>query len=310
MKKGESEMKKKILIAGITGLIGKKLVVEFKKDYNVCGIVRDKTKAQQILSDVELFQWNDDDEKLLDLIAESSVVINLSGRSIAKGRWTDKAKSEIFNSRINSTKKLAELILKSSQKPELFLVASAVGYYGLDIHKISDENSPPSDDFLGKVCVEWEKASSLVDSAGIRRVNIRISTVLSLDGGALPLLSLPFKFFIGNYFGSGEQYFPWIHEKDLVRLFRFVIENKSFSGPINAVSPHSVTAKEFCLTLGKVLKRPCILGIPEWIVKIFLGEMGEILTKGGKVIPQKLLDAGFKFEFDDLDKALKDLFKK
>lgn len=303
-------MKKKILIAGITGLIGKKLAQNFEKEFIVTGLVRNVEKAKEKLPGFNLFQWSDDEPKLIKLVEDTDIIINLSGRSIAKGKWTKKTKKEIYDSRVLSTRKLSELILKSSKKPELFIVASAVGYYGLDINKVSDESSPPSDDFLGRVCVDWEKASEVVESAGVRRVNVRISTVLSRDGGALPIFSLPFKFFVGVYFGKGNQFFPWIHEIDLVKLFRFIIENKSIRGPINAVSPHSITMKEFCRTLGKILKRPCLLRIPDWIMKIVFGEMGELLTKGGKVIPKRALEGGFKFQFENLEEALKDIYRK
>lgn len=301
-------MKKTILISGINGLIGKKLASELKNDFEIIGLVRDIKRAKEVLPDFELFQWSPSEKYMLEAVEKSNIVINLSGRSIAKGRWTEKVKNEIYNSRILSTRKLADLILKSSKKPELFIVASAVGYYGLDINKVSDEDSEPSNDFLGKVCIDWEKESKVVDNAGVRRVNIRISTVLSRDGGALPLVALPFKFFAGTYFGSGNQFFPWIHEKDLVNLFRFIIENENVSGAINAVSPQSVTMKEFCQTLGKVLHRPCFLRIPEWKMKILFGEMSELLIKGGKVIPKKAIQLGFKFQFENLEEALKELF--
>ncbi len=303
-------MSRNILIGGISGLIGSKLAKFLTPEYKIRGLVRDVEKAKSKIPFVDFYSWNDDESLLINLIEDTDILVNLSGRSIAKGRWTEKTKREIYTSRIETTKKLVELISKSSKKPESFIVASAVGYYGFDINNILDENSPPSDDFLGKVCVDWENASSLVDQFNVRRVNVRISTVLSRDGGALPLISLPFKFFVGGYFGSGNQFFPWIHEKDLIRLFKFVIENNSISGPINAVSPQAVTMKEFCETLGKVLKRPCWIRIPEWKMKLLLGEMADLLIKGGKVIPKKALEVGFEFEFESLELALKDLFRK
>jgi len=303
-------MSRNVLIAGITGLIGNKLARLLLPEYKVRGLVRNVRSAQSKLPEVDFYSWNEDEKFLVNLIEDFDIVINLSGRSIAKGRWTEKTKREIYSSRVETTKRLAELISKASKKPESFIVASAVGYYGLDVNKISDEDSPPSNDFLGNVCVDWEKASSLVDEFNVRRVNVRISTVLSRDGGALPLISLPFKFFAGNYFGTGNQFFTWIHEKDLIRLFKYIIENKSISGPINAVSPQAITMKEFCITLGKVLKRPCWLKIPEWMMRLLLGEMAEILIKGGRVIPKKAIDSGFKFEFEELEQALRNLIGK
>lgn len=301
-------MKRKILIAGVNGLIGSKLANFLSTQFEIYGLVRNIEKSKKLSCVKDFISWENDENELVELISKMNVVINLSGSPIAKGRWTKKNKEKIYSSRINTTQRLAKLILKSENKPDLFINASAVGYYGLEKEKVSDESSPPGTDCLSKVCIDWENASALVDTAGIRRVNMRISTVLSRDGGAMPLISLPFKFFLGTYFGTGEQQLPWIHEKDLIRLFEFVIHNQNIKGPINAVSPHSVTMKELCKTLGKVLNRPCWIRVPEWKMKLLFGEMSTILINGGKVIPRKALENGFKFEFENLEDALKNLF--
>ncbi len=304
---------KSILITGINGFIGKKLTESLTHDYRIRGVVRNISRARERLSQeiserIELVEWNAKENELIRILSDTDIVINLAGKSIVKGLWTENNKKEIYESRIFTTKKLIDLILKLENKPQVFINASAVGYYGFDINKISDENSEPSNDFLGRLCVDWENASAPVEKIGIRRVLLRISTVLSKEGGALPLLALPFKFYFGMYFGTGRQYLPWIHEKDLIKLFRFIIEKENISGPVNAVSPHSVTMKEFCKTLGKVLKRPCLIRVPEWKLKLLIGEMSSILIGGGRVIPQKLIDSGFEFEYELLELALKDLF--
>lgn len=301
-------MSKKILIAGVNGLIGSKLASFLSAQFEIYGLVRNIDKAKNISCVKEFITWKSDENKLVEFISEMNVVINLSGSPIAKGRWTKKNKEKIYTSRINTTRKIVDLILKTETKPDLFINASAVGYYGLDKGKISDETTEPGNDFLSKVCIDWENASALVDSAGIRRVNIRISTVLSRDGGALPLIALPFKFFLGTYFGTGNQQLPWIHEKDLIRLFEFIIQNQNIQGPINAVSPYCVSMKEFCNTLRKVLNRPCWIRVPEWKMKLLFGEMSTILITGGKVLPKKAIEYGFKFEFENLEDALRDLF--
>ncbi len=301
-------MKRKILIAGVNGLIGSKLASFLSTQYEIYGLVRNIEKSKKLSCVKDYISWGNDENELVELISKMNVVINLSGSPIAKGRWTKKNKERIYTSRINTTRKLAELILKSENKPELFINASAVGYYGLDQGKVSDESTEPGNDFLSKVCIDWENASAVVDSAGIRRVNIRISTVLSRDGGALPLIALPFKFFLGTYFGTGNQQLPWIHEKDLIRLFEFVIKNQNIQGPINAVSPNSVSMKEFCKILGKVLNRLCWIRVPEWKMKLLFGEMSTLLIHGGKVIPKKAMEHGFKFEFENLEDALRNLF--
>lgn len=301
-------MRKKILIAGVNGLIGSKLASFLSTEFDIYGLVRNIDKSKNISCVKGFITWGSDERKLVEFFSEMNVVINLSGSPIAKSRWTKKNKEKIYTSRINTTRKIADLILKVEIKPELFINASAVGYYGLDKGKVSDESTEPGNDFLSKVCIDWENASAVVDSAAIRRVNIRISTVLSRDGGALPLLALPFKFFLGTYFGTGNQQLPWIHEKDLIRLFEFTIQNQNIQGPINAVSPNSVNMREFCKTLGKVLNRPCWILVPEWKMKLLFGEMSTILINGGKVIPRKALENGFKFEFDNLEDALRNLF--
>lgn len=301
---------KKVLITGISGLIGKELQnFLLEKNCEIFGIVRSKTKISSQVDKVKLFNWNDDENVLIEVIGQMNVIIHLAGKSIADKRWNEKVKKEIYDSRIKTTEKLTELILRSNAKPDLFLSASAVGYYGMEINKISDEDTEPGNDFLAKTCVDWEKASAHLDSKGIRRVNLRIGTVLSKHGGALPKLMTPYKFFGGAILGSGNQYFPWIHIKDLISIIYFIMKNDNISGPINAVSPHQITMREFCKTLSLVLRRPCWIRVPEWFVKLLIGEMSTLLINGGQVIPKRIQDYGFKFEFEKLEYALTDLIK-
>ncbi len=302
---------KKVLITGINGLIGTELKnYLIEKKFEVFGLVRNKEKVLVSDSSVELFEWSDDENKLIQLMKEVDVIVHLAGKSIAEGRWNEKVKTEIYESRIKTTERIATLILKSNKKHELFLSASAVGYYGMEINKISNEESEPGNDFLSKTCIDWENASSLIDTKGIRRVNLRIGTVLSTNGGALQKLLTPFKIFGGAILGSGKQYFPWIHIKDLTRMIHFIIDNNRISGPINAVSPYQVTMREFCKTLSKMLNRPCLVRVPEWLVRLIIGEMSTLLVSGGQVIPKRIIEFGFQFNFENLESALEDLLKR
>lgn len=300
----------KFLISGVNGLVGSKLSKALtEKGDTVIGLIRSASSVKTIQA-TELVEWSLTDDELIKIIETVDYVIHLAGYPVAKNRWTEKIKNQIYNSRVKTTERLAQLIVSAKNKPKAFIVASAVGYYGTEIDKVSTEKSSPGTDFLSKVAKDWEEASFPVDKANVRRVNIRISTVLSLDGGALPKMIIPFKFFAGAILGSGKQYFSWIHENDLINMFLFIINNDNIFGPINAVSPHSITMEEFSRTLAKVLHKPCFFRIPNWAMRILFGEMSEILIGGGKVIPEVALNYGFKFQFENLQAALTDLFSK
>lgn len=300
-------MPKTFLITGGTGLIGSNLVKKLNTLNHKTLILtrnlenKNNTELKKYIK-WNLFNW----ESLVEYVEEADIIIHLAGESIAAKRWTNQQKIILYNSRINSTKSLTKAIEVAKKKPELFLHASAVGYYGFDNSRECDESSEPADDFLANLCIDWENAAADVDKYNIRRVCLRIGVVLSLMGGALPKMILPYKFFVGGTIGSGNQYVPWIHIDDLTNMILFSVDN-NVSGVFNAVSPDIVTMKEFSSVLAKILSRPNLFKVPEFILNILLGESAKIVTGGQKVIPKRILETSFKFKYAKLETALHQL---
>ncbi len=301
---------KKIILTGATGLIGRCLVNEFfKAKYPVIAIVRDYFSAKTILPrQVEFIEWDYKSSKInLDLLENSYSVIHLAGAGVFAKRWNQAYKKEIYSSRIESTKSLLKIISKLDSKPESFICSSAVGYYGNRGDEVLTEESVPGNDFLAKVCVDWEKEASKATDLGMRWVSIRTGIVLSRKGGALKKMLTPFNFFIGGPLGSGNQWFPWIHIKDIVGIYKFSVENKKCDGPINAAAPENITMKNFAKELGKILKRPSLFSVPEFLLKIAVGEAASDIISSQRINSQKLVQLGYKFQFPNLNTALYDL---
>ena len=235
-------------------------------------------------------------------VAGHDVVINLAGASIFR-TWNDKNKEAIRSSRILTTRNLVAAI-GGAEKNITLLSGSAVGYYGFRADEELDESSPPGDDFLAGVVKDWEAEARRAEKFGARVVLCRIGVILGRDGGALSKMLSVFKWGLGSPLGSGSQWFSWIALHDLVNIFLFLMENKEFSGPVNCTSPHPVTNREMTRVLGKVLHRPTILPpVPAFLIKGVLGEFSDVFVKGQKVMPKKLLDEGFVFEFPEIEEA-------
>lgn len=306
-------MKKRIIITGATGLIGTELCKQLSANgHELIIFTRSTDKARKIIKEaVEYVKWdytNADSWK--DQLSKADSIIHLAGENVMGGRWTDEHKKRVYNSRIKSTNSFVKAMAECESKPESFICASAVGYYDSSINKEYDETAQPGDGFLSEVTSDWEKAAAEVEKYGVRRVNIRIGIVLDPSGGALAKMIVPFKFFIGGPLGSGNQWFPWIHIKDIAKLFVHAVENGDATGPLNGVSTGIVTMKEFSKTLGDVLNRPSIFRVPEFVLNIILGEAASSITKGAKIIPAKTLESGYSFEFKDAGNALSDLINK
>ncbi|GAB6282901.1 MAG: TIGR01777 family oxidoreductase [Ignavibacterium sp.] len=305
-------MNKKIIITGASGLIGRNLFTELiKRNYSVSVITTNKNKSKLLFSKAEnIFEWNElEQNDFLDYLQNVNCIIHLSGANIANKRWNTKYKEEIFNSRIQTTKKLVDTISHSERKLKSFICASATGYYGNRKDELLTEESTCGDDYLSFVCKNWEEEASKVEQFGIRRVSIRTGIVLSNENGALKRMLTPYKIFIGGPLGNGKQWFPYIHIDDIVNVYLFALENEMINGAVNAVSKNLLTMKEFATELGKVLNRPSIFSVPKFALKIILGESSESILASQKVYPQKLIVNGFNFKFDNLEKALRNLIK-
>ncbi len=228
--------------------------------------------------------------------------MNLAGEPVAQ-RWTAAARERISNSRIQGTRSLVAALRK--HPPAVLVSASAVGYYGSRGDEILTEDSPPASGLLGQLAVAWEKEAQAAEQFGVRVVTPRIGVVLGRGGGALAQMLLPFRLGVGGRLGTGEQWMSWIALDDLVSLIEFAIEDASLSGPVNAVAPNPVTNAVFTRELAAVLRRPAVIPVPAFALKILFGEMSEILLGGQRVIPQAALRAGFQFHLADLGQALR-----
>ncbi len=305
-------MKKRIIITGATGSIGKKLCNELIKNGNdITVFTRNPIKAKSALKGAsEYIYWNYENiDEWKSYINESYAVIHLAGSSIAGKRWNANYKKLIYESRIISTRNLVNAIEEINHKPTVFISSSAVGYYGNAGNEKLTENSKNGNDFLSKVCNDWELEAAKVEKFNIRRVSIRTGIVLDKGSGALKKMLLPYKLFLGGPLGTGKQWFPWIHIDDLINIYLYALNNSSIDGAINASSPNPVTMKDFSKRLGKILHRPYFFNVPLLVLKIAFGEAAESIVASQRVFPEKLLISGFKFKFDMIEESLKDLLK-
>lgn len=299
-----------ILVTGGTGFIGKHFCQSMiDQGHHITLLTRDLEKA------ANLFHGKISLLDSLDLIRNDDhfdIIVNLAGETISQ-RWSDKTKTKIINSRIHTTENLIGLIQRLTHKPDVFVSGSAIGVYGTDESTTFTEETPtsnqPSGIFPQQVCMQWEAIAQKAQDYSVRTCLLRTGIVLETDGGALAQMLFPFEFGLGGPMGTGKQWFSWIHRNDLIRLIIHLINSENIHGPVNAVAPEAVTNRRFSKALGKAMKRPAILPLPGFQVKLLFGEMGEsLLLSGQKVIPQKVIVNGFKFNFPTIETALHHLF--
>jgi len=296
----------KILITGATGLIGKALQKALReKGHELLLASRKEPK------DSSYVQW--DIEKGFtepERLEGIDGVIHLAGESISALRWTDEKKKAIRESRVLGTRNIVDTISDLKQRPRVLIAASAIGFYGDRGDEELTETSKPGKNFLADVCREWEAEARRAEDSGVRTVLLRTGIVLSRDGGALGTMLTPFKLGLGGVIGDGKQWMSWISLPDHIDAILFALENENVRGALNSVSPNPVTNQEFTTVMGEVLYRPTFIPVPEFAVNLMFGEMGEaLLLDSTRVIPKRLEDAGFKFKFPDLKKALENAVK-
>lgn len=292
-----------ILITGGSGFIGSMLCSRLlEKQHNIVVLSRHPEKIKANMKCIS---------QLEQLTAENSfdIVINLAGEPIADKRWSRHQKEVIYNSRINTTRQLIEYFKKSRHRPELFISASAIGYYGIgQTNESVNEEATGDQSFSSQLCQQWEAVASQAKALGIRTCLLRTGIVLGKGGGALKKLSPPFRLGLGGKIGNGNQWMSWIHLDDLVGIILYCIEHKNITGAVNGTAPNPVTNKLFTKVLGKTLERPAIIPLPAVIVKLLMGQMGEeLLLAGKKVLPDKIIKAGYKFKYKQLEQALLDV---
>jgi uncharacterized protein (TIGR01777 family) len=296
----------KIVIAGGSGLVGKKLTqMLVEKGHEVAWLTRNG-KAK---SPIKLFEWDIKNQTIDKAVFDfAEVFINLAGAGVADKKWTDAYKKEIYDSRILSTQLLANELAGKANKVHTYISASAIGIYGNNTALNTTENTTAADTFLAKVCEDWENAVKPIDKLGIRTGIIRVGVVLAKDGGFIKEVSTPINLFFGAALGSGEQQTSWIHIDDLCRMFIVLVENKSLSGVFNGVAPNPETNKKLTQLLAKQLDKPLILpNAPAFVIKLLFGEMGTMLLGSQHISAQKILDSGFTFQFPTAQKAMADL---
>ncbi|MGD8427435.1 MAG: TIGR01777 family oxidoreductase [Balneolaceae bacterium] len=291
-----------IFITGGTGFIGSYLRTMLLREGHLLSILTRKPAkyAGEEAKNQRFVSW---DEDLVAEMDRADAVINLAGSSIF-GRWTDAMKKKIYSSRIDTTIKIVEAIEQASNRPSVMVSASAANYYRDGGDRVLDESAEAGNNFLAKVCIEWEKAARPVTGLGVRLAIPRIGVVLERDGGALQQMLLPFKFFMGGSVGSGDQYFPWIHMLDLCRGLTYPLEKEAFEGAYNLNAPNPVKMDEFARILGEQLQRPAFFRMPEFVVEAVLGEAALPILASLRMQPKKLQQHGYEFRFEYLEEAL------
>jgi len=272
----------KIVVTGGSGLVGQALIPVLKAaGYDAVAVPRPYSR---------------------DSLTGATAIINLAGENLSAGRWTPERKQRITDSRVNTLNTLREILLNDPLTVKTLISASAAGYYGTNTSgHIYTEEDLPGDDFLAGVCREWESAADSFQPLGIRVAKVRIGVVLSEKGGALPKLMMPLKFGLSVPLGSGNQWIPWIHIDDLVRVFLHLLQHPGLSGPFNAVAPNPVTNRQLMKQLAIVKHRLFIpVGVPAFLLTAMLGELAVITLEGSRISAEKLIDSGFEFRIPKL----------
>ncbi len=301
----------KVFMTGGTGFVGTALMPKLtEQGYEVTLLTRSIRKDRFHPAGVSLLEGDSTKKGTWqESVPGHDIFINLAGASIF-ARWTRRRKKMIRDSRLLTTQNLVDALSGRKDKETLLLSTSAVGYYGYHGDEELDESSPPGNDFLASVTSEWEAEAVRAQTYGVRVLLCRLGIVLGSKGGALDRMIPLFKWYLGSPLGNGEQWFSWIHEQDLANIYLFLINQKDISGPINCTAPYPVTNREMTRAMAEVLNRHTLIpSVPGFMIKLLLGEFGSTLIDGQKVLPGKLLEAGFQFRFSNISQALEDLLK-
>ncbi|MBD1550888.1 TIGR01777 family oxidoreductase [Pseudomonas typographi] len=295
-----------ILLTGGTGLIGRSLCKRWLADGHRLSVLsrRPDTVAERCgpaVHGVGSLQALGDDPV--------DAVVNLAGAPIADRPWTGHRRKLLWASRVSLTEQLLAWLGERSQRPSVLISGSAVGWYGDGGQReLTEASGPVSEDFASQLCIAWEETAERAAELGLRVVLVRTGLVLSGEGGMLARMAFPFRLGLGGRLGTGRQWMPWVHIDDQIALIDFLLNREGASGPYNACSPHPVRNREFVQRLGKALRRPALVPLPESLLRLALGEMAGLLLGGQKALPQRLLEAGFVFRHSDLQAALDNVF--
>ncbi len=304
----------KVIITGISGLIGSTLARVLSSRHEVYGLTRDPSAASARLpEEVICYPWDGKaiGEQVMHLFQGRYALINLAGEPVAARPWTDRRRKAILESRTHTVDSIFDALESAEAPPQMIIQASATGYYGCHDHNVFTESSPKGGGFLSHVAAQWEQAARARNKGGYPIVFLRTGVVLSMEGGALPAMLRPLRVFMGAIPGKGAQWMPWIHLRDHVSAIAFVLENNAPEGVYNFTAPNPVTMEHLIKCAGHIMKKPVWGKIPEWAIKGAMGSRGEeLMLKGARVIPEKLLKEGFAFQWTTVEDALEDLLKK
>jgi hypothetical protein len=297
----------KVLITGGTGLIGKPLTRELISDGHSVILLSRSAVDLPVEQGITAVKWNGKTpEGWSGLMKEVDAVVNLAGENIGRFPWTETRKRKFRDSRVSAGRVLSDAIKDSHVRPQVFIQASAVGFYGPRSAEEIDELAEPGTDFSSKLCVDWENSSKVIDDLGIRRVIIRTGIVLAKKGGILKKMSLPAKMLFGGRLGNGRQGISWIHLEDEVAAIKYLLVNPSAQGVFNFCAPVPVSNEEFMKDIAAALHRPYWFHVHEKLIKLVLGEMSTLLLDGQFAVPRRLLSLGFNFKFNAVKPALED----
>lgn len=292
----------RLLVTGGTGFIGRPMCRTLAEHGHELLVLTHRAVPPLPSTRMRFLSWESVDWQ--GALAEVEGVINLSGESIVGKRWSPGRKSLIRESRVGTTRRLVSAMAAHATRPSLLINASAIGFYGAHGDEELTEDHPSGQGFLADTCQGWEAEAQRASDLGVRVVRLRIGLVLGAGGGALAKMAPPFRAFFGGPLGSGRQWMSWIHRDDLIALIEWTLSHPELSGAVNATAPNPVRMRELCAELGRALQRPSWAPVPAFALRLFLGEMAEMLLTGQRVIPSVALRAGFIFRFPDLMPAL------
>jgi uncharacterized protein len=297
----------RVLVTGATGLIGRALCRRLAEQGREVVVLSRRPDQSGF---ARAFAWAPEAEPPpLEAWRGVDAVIHLAGEPVAAGRWTMEQKRRIRDSRVMGTRNLVTGMLASPERPKVFVSGSAVGFYGNRGDELLPETAAPGEGFLVNVCREWEAESVRLRALGLRVALVRIGVVLASEGGALEKMLTPFKLGLGGRLGDGRQWFPWIHLDDIVGLLLHALDSPAIDGPVNGAAPGIVTNETFTRELAGALNRPVFFPVPEFGLRILMGEMAGVVLASQRVLPQVALQTGYRFQYPELGAALQDVLR-